>query len=709
MPVESNARPGLGEPVESLPGIGPKRAELLAALGIRTVFDLLFYFPRDYQDRRAITPISELREGETATIQAEFVKARSIRLRGRNSLAEATLRDGSGEIKATWFGRGFLAKTFTPGTRGLFTGPVGKYGGPALKNPDYELLSGDEEDRLHTGRIVPIYRLTEGVSQRMLRRWVHTALERAFSESRGIATTGENSPPDSPAAEETPLDETLPAALRLRYGYPEINGAIRCAHFPEEVERAYQARDRFAYEELLGMQLGVLRARAARYHEATGLRHVTGGPVLKTFRKSLPFRLTSAQELAVSDVMSDLASARPMMRMLQGDVGCGKTIVALHAVAACGDSGYQTALMAPTEILAEQHYLGLREILLPLGIEVELLTAATTNAAARKRVHTGSCAVVVGTHALFQEKTEFHKLGLVIIDEQHRFGVLQRSALVEKGANPDVLHMTATPIPRTLAITLYGGMDITVIDELPPGRLPVITRWIPPAKQEGLYQYLCQQAERGLQTYFVCPLIEESDSRELTALTAHYAALSAGPLASLRTAMLHGRLPNEEKAQIMHRFKTGEIDVLFSTSVIEVGMDVPSATTMVIEDAAQFGLTQLHQLRGRVGRGTEQSYCFLLEKPKTPEGKRRIEILCNTCNGFEIAEEDLKLRGPGEFQGIRQAGLSDLRVADLLRDVRLLDHARRDAEEILRKDPDLSGNEYGTLARHARTFAALNP
>ena len=674
-------------PVETILGIGPKRAALLENLNIRTVGDLVFHFPRDYQDRRRITPISEAGEDERVTIEAEVTASRMVRLRGRMSLAVVTLRDATGEMQASWFGRGFLAKLFTRGARGLFTGIVGKYKGPCLKNPEYEILSGDEEDLLHTGRVVPIYRLTEGITQRLLRRWVWTAVEQVADE----------------------LEETLPEGLRGRYEFPPIRTAVRTVHFPEEIAPTQTARARFAYEELLGIQLGVLSARATRLHEEKGNRHLIDGATLGTFRESLPFALTRPQERAVSDILADMASPRPMMRLLQGDVGCGKTIVALHAVAAAADGGYQTALMVPTEVLAEQHFLSLRTSLEPLGLWVDLLTGSTRGQAeVRRRIARGEAHVVVGTHALIQEKTQFHNLGLAIIDEQHRFGVCQRSTLTEKGLNPDILHMTATPIPRTLAITVYGGMDISVIDELPPGRVPVKTRRIPPAKIEDLYKYVVQQAAEGFQTYFICPLVEESDKKQLKAVTTHFEELSAGAFEGIRTALMHGRLDPGEKDEIMRRFKNGDIDVLFSTTVIEVGIDVPNATTMIIEDASQFGLTQLHQLRGRVGRGRDQSHCFLLGSPATEDGKRRIEVMCATNSGFDIAEEDLKLRGPGEFYGVRQAGLSDLRVADLIRDVRLLDHARRDAQEILDKDPLLAAPEHGHLAALAKRFGSLS-
>ncbi|MCL4694753.1 MAG: ATP-dependent DNA helicase RecG [Candidatus Hydrogenedentes bacterium] len=668
--------------VSNLPGVGDKRAELLGNLGIATVRDLLFHFPREYQDRRDIAAIADIAEGDTVTIEAEVVKSRPVRLRRRLSLAEVTLRDASGEIRAVWFGQDYLARVLKPGARGFFTGTAGKWNGVALRNPDYELQTGDEDDLINSGCIVPVYRLTDGVSQRMLRRLVRTTLDMV-----------------------EPLPETLPLTLRNAHAFPEPNAAIRQVHFPDEIETARAARSRFAYEELLGIQIGVLGLRAKRHREVKRNRHVIDGPRLRDLRASLPFPLTAGQQRAVDDILNDMGSHRPMVRLLQGDVGCGKTVVALHAIAAACDGGYQAALMAPTEILAEQHGINLRELLAPLGLDVAVLTGSTANARElRERIASGACDVVVGTHALIQEKTRFHNLGLVIIDEQHRFGVVQRSTLVDKGYEPELLHMTATPIPRTLAITVYGGMDISVIDELPPGRTPVKTRRITPAKVSDLYGYIRKQAAKGFQTYYVCPLVEESAAKQLTAVTKHFEELSEGPLEGLRTGLLHGRMASSEKDEVMHWFKRGEIDVLFSTTVIEVGIDCPNATTMVIEDAAQFGLTQLHQLRGRVGRGAEQSHCFLLGKPKTKDGMKRLEVLCASTSGFDIAEADLELRGPGEFQGLRQAGLSDLRVADLILDVRLLDAARRDAQAILEADPALSKPEHAHLAEAARAF-----
>lgn len=684
--VESNIPPGESLPlaptssVMALSGIGEKRAAALAALGIVTVQELLFHLPREYRDRSRIQTIAEARTGEQIAIEAEVARARSMRIRGGQTIAMLELRDTTGTIKASFFGRGYLAHgELKKGTRGLFTGKVGEYKGLTLKSPEFEVISDEEEaPALHVGRIVPLYPLTQGVSQRMLRGWIYRALEQVCPV----------------------LVESLPPVLLARHELPPLADALKAVHFPDSLETAETARRRLVYEELLAMQTAILRFRAATVEKVAGIRHRVNGPLMQAFRDRLPFTLTEGQQQAVEDILGDMAGNRPMFRLLQGDVGCGKTLAALHAVVAAVDTGCQAAFMAPTEILAEQHYATLHGLLEPLGVRMGLLTGATPKSASiRKSLAAGDIQVVVGTHTLFQKNTDFARLGLVIIDEQHRFGVRQREELGRKGAFPDILHTTATPIPRTLAITLYGGMDISVIADLPPGRLPVKTAFVPENKKEDLYRYLRDQAAAGLQSYIVCPLVEESEHfANLTPLIDHFLALSEGPLKGLRCELLHGRLDAREKETIMARFKAREIDVLFATTVIEVGVDSPTATTMVIEDAGRFGLTQLHQLRGRVGRGPLQSHCFLMGVPTTPEGKERLELLRTCSNGFEIAEADLQLRGPGEYCGVRQAGLPDFRAADLLRDTRLLDLARRDAAELLTRDPDLALPEHAGLA-----------
>lgn len=647
-----------GDSIDGLDGIGPSFAERLANLGIETLNDLIHHFPRDYDDRRKLTPIGSVSEGDTVTVSGTVISSRMIRLRGRSNMAVVQIEDDSGPIKASWFGRGFLANSFQEGKTVVLSGDVSKYQGLCLKNPEYEILTGDDDDQLSTGRIVPIYRLTEKISQRMIRRWIATALE-------GI--------------EDVP-EQGLPETLRESYDYPTAREAIRAVHYPESMEQANRARDRLVYEELYALQIKILEDRKARVDAGDGIQHTVDGAVLDQFRKNLAFTLTQGQSGAVDDILGDMASSFPTRRLLQGDVGCGKTLVACHAMAAAVDGGYQVACMVPTEVLAEQHYKTLLEIFEPLRVPVALLTGASEDAAGtRDALARGAIKIVVGTHALIQKSTTFEKLGLVIVDEQHRFGVMQRQNLLGKGDSPDVIQMTATPIPRTLAITVYGGCDLSLIDELPPGRLPIKTSYVTPGKIPGMHDYVFQQVDAGHQAYIVCPLVEESETRAVKNVVDHYEVLSSGPFSELTTALLHGRMKSEEKESILTAFSNGDVQVLFSTSVIEVGIDCPNATIMIIEDASNFGLTQLHQLRGRVGRGKAQSHCFLVGKPKTKEGKQRIEALCATNDGFKIAEEDLKQRGSGELYGTRQSGMSDFRIADLVRDVRLLEQARNDA------------------------------
>jgi ATP-dependent DNA helicase RecG len=655
---EAVDRIGIGDSLERIAGIGPAYVERLGNLGIGTIGDLLFHFPRDYDDRTSISAIADVEEGDTVTVSGTVTKSRHVRLRGRANLAVIEIEDASGRIQASWFGRGFLANSLTVGKQILLSGNVGTYKGLCLKSPEYEVLSGDEEDRLHTGRIVPVYRLTEKVTQRLMRKWISAALDCVGDDFVVEGSKG----------------------ARLSSADLDSADAIREVHFPTDMEVALKARDRFVYEELYALQIRILEERKAAEDSERGIAHVVDGEKLDAFRELVPFELTGGQERSVADILGDMAGKRPMRRLLQGDVGCGKTLVACYGIVAAVDGGYQVACMVPTEVLAEQHYRTLREYLEPLKIAVALLTGASEDSeGVRDALARGAIHVVVGTHALIQKSTEFQNLGLVVIDEQHRFGVMQRDALSKKGTMPDVLQMTATPIPRTLAITVYGGCDLSLIDELPPGRLPIKTSYITPAKIPGMYDYVCKEAAKGHQIYIVCPLVEESETRDVKNVTGHFEELAYGPFGELTTALLHGRMKSEDKDAVLLAFARGEVQVLFSTSVIEVGIDCPNATTMIIEDASNFGLTQLHQLRGRVGRGDVESHCFLVGKPKTKEGKRRIEVLCDTNDGFVIAEEDLKLRGPGELYGFRQSGVSDLRVADLIRDVRILERARTDA------------------------------
>jgi ATP-dependent DNA helicase RecG len=660
--------------VTRLDGVGPKRTESLARLGVRTIADLLAHFPRGYEDRRTIARVADAVEGERITLRVRVVDARLVRLRGRLNMAEVTIEDDSGRMRATWFNQGYLARTLKSGTALVLTGLIGKYKGPALKNPELEILSGDELDSLHVGRLVPMYPMTEGLSQRVFREWVWRALE-----------TGAQ-----------PAD-ALPQHTRDQYGFADRAESLRAVHFPESIDSAESARKLFAFEELLVLQSLVLRQRGENASRR-GISHSVDGAHLAALRKSLPFRPTGGQSAAIDEILADMASPRPMARLLQGDVGCGKTMVALHAIASCVDGGYQAALMAPTEVLAAQHYRTLLAGLEPLGMRVALLTGSSPKDV-RAEIRSGDAHVVVGTHALFEDATEFRLLGLAIVDEQHRFGVGQRERLAAKGADPDRLHLTATPIPRSVAMTLYGAMDLTMIRELPPGRLPVKTSVVRPGREREVWAAVRDQVELGFQAYVVCPNVESSEKRKLADAHSRFEALSQGAFGGLRCALVHGRLESEEKDRLLEDFRAGRIDVLVSTTVIEVGVDAPRAAVIAVEDAGSFGLTQLHQLRGRVGRSGHPSYCFLLGKPASGEAARRLEILCETNDGFRIAEEDFALRGPGEIHGERQSGLSDLKAARLPRDMELLLEARRAAEAIFAADPELADPDHAALAQ----------
>jgi len=680
--TQPNGLPPRLRPVTDVKGIGERRAALLAKLGIETVRDLIYHFPRSHQDRTRTTPISELRVGEMATVMVEVVSTEIRHLRRRLSLAFVRVKDETGTANATWFNQPFMKRVMAPGEKVVLTGEIGKYSGVQIKNPDYEVLSGTETDRIHTGRIVPMYPLTEGISQRRMRSMVWAALDQFGNK----------------------LEESLPRTIRRQLRLPAARTAIHHVHFPPSFGAQDKARRRFVFEELLKLQLSLLLQRKRVGAQRKAIEHRLDGRLLEQLRKSLPFSLTKAQRRAIDRLLTDMSGPSPMQRLLQGDVGCGKTVVALHGVATALDSDYQVAFMAPTEVLAEQHFLNIKRWLSPLGLKVHLLTGGIERARAeqiRHMISNGDAKFVVGTHALIQESVRFKRLGLVVIDEQQRFGVPQRNRLLGKGDVADLLVMTATPIPRTVAMILYGGLDITVIDEMPPGRIPVVTRHAAPDEITNVYEFIRGKVNEGRQCFFVCPVIEDSPKSELKALSSTFKRLSGTEFGQTRTALLHGRMSSEEKETTMSAFARGEIDILFATTVIEVGIDVPNAAIMVIEDAGRYGLAQLHQLRGRVGRGDEQSWCFLCGTPRTREGRRRIEVMQETSDGFVIAEEDLKLRGPGEVLGLRQSGPADLKIVDLVRDTKLIETARAQATLLLREHPDLEGDELRALREAA--------
>ncbi len=646
----------LSDPIKLLPEIGEKREKKLNAIGIFTIKDLIYYPPRRYEDRKKLLPIKQIEPNKDCTLLLTVVSARTVYLNKGISQARVILKDDTGKIEAIFWGRGYLAKsTFIEGKKFFIFGKPEIYNHRlTISNPEYEEFV-EEEENIHTNRIVPIYTLPEGISLRSFRRWIFETLQKVVISD--------------------PLSEEF---LKER-GLLTLPQAIQNLHFPPKIEDVEKSRKRLAYNEVVRIQKRWIKWKKTEF-DGNACIHNTNGELLKKFRDSLTFKLTSAQEKAISEVLKDMSSPKRMFRLIQGDVGCGKTLVALHAVLSAVDSAYQVAVMAPTEVLAEQHYFNFSKMLANFPITISLLTSSIRNSKdVRKQISEGKTNIVIGTHALFQESTIFNKLGLVVIDEQHRFGVLQRQKLCLKGSYPDILYLSATPIPRTLALTVYGGMDITVIDELPPGRQPIKTYIIKKEKRENLYKFIIEQAHQGKATYWVCPSIEESEAREdLKPLLNIYSELSKGVFSSLRTDILHGKLSFNEKAEAINKFANGKTDVLFCTTVIEVGIDVPHATSLVIENAECFGLAQLHQLRGRVGRGPYQSYCFLLPHNLSPISAKRLKILCSTNDGFKISEQDLLLRGHGEIQGLKQSGESDLKFIDFSKDLQIIQQARDD-------------------------------
>jgi len=677
--TQTDAAPDLRTPLQFIKGVGPQRASQLERKGLRTVEDALFFVPLRHEDRTRLTPFRSLVPGQASTCSGVIVGV-SPPPPGRSRVPfTVMLRDSSGYATASWFGWRYLSRVLKRGQQLVLHGRVGRYKGAiVIQQPDYEIVENGEDERLHTGRLVPVYSLTEGLPQRALRSLMWRLVE---SYAAGV-------------------DEVLPEGVRARRGLVGLAQAVRDAHFPQTDAGLAAARRRLSFDEGLLLQLGlaILRSRVAR---ARGLALNPRGDLVARLRARLPWKLTGAQERVWEEIRRDMAEPHPMHRLLQGDVGSGKTIVAALGVLTAIEAGYQAAVMAPTEILAEQHFMTFRQLLEPLGVRLTLLTSSlkSRERAARRAVLTaGEIECVVGTHALVQEGVEFRRLGLVVVDEQHRFGVEQRARLRGKGEHPDLLVMTATPIPRTLALTIYGDLDVSVLDELPPGRRPIVTVARPEGKRRAIYKFLREQVAGGRQIYVVYPLVEESEALDLKAATDMARHLADEVFPDLVVGLLHGRLNFDEKDAIMQRFKAGEIHVLVSTTVIEVGIDVPNASVMLIEHAERFGLSQLHQLRGRVGRGEWKSYCILLTSGRlTEEAQRRIDAMTSTNDGFRIAEVDLELRGPGEFFGTRQSGLPEFQAADLLRDTSLLEEARREATAIVARDRELSEPAHRAL------------
>lgn len=648
----------MDERLTTIKGIGPGREKQLHKLGITNVTSLLTYFPRSYEDRRTIYRIGELKSGMTGGVMGNVIAVQEKRPRPRLSILEVVIADGTGPLKIVLFNQGYKKNFYKKGQRLYAYGKAEfQYGAMQMNTPQIENLGdGGEPDR----GIVPIYALADGVSQFVVRSSVRNWF----------------------AAKHT-LSEILPAEVREAHQYMTRYDAFKMMHFPESSERYEEARHQLAYEELFVMQSGLALLRnKEQCHK--GPKMGPNGDLMAQYIENLPFSLTGDQQRALEDIRIDMEDERPMQRLLQGDVGSGKTVVATLSLLKAIENGYQGALMAPTEILAAQHYEGIADVCGNLGITIELLTGSTTKKE-KERIYEGladgSINMIIGTHALIQEGVNFHNLGLVIIDEQHRFGVEQRARLQQKGTYPHVLIMTATPIPRTMTLSVYGDLAVSLIKEMPPGRKPVKTYAVDSSYKERLRTFFGKEMAEGRQVYVVCPLVEESEKLDLQAAEELYLELKEYFYKAYEVGLVHGRMKPSEKDEVMNAFHRGEISLLVSTTVIEVGVNVPNATIMCIEGAERFGLSQLHQLRGRVGRGSHQSYCILVSDSKNDVSLERLKLMEQTQDGFELAEQDLLLRGSGQLFGLAQSGLPDLRVANIIKDIEILVQARKDVLE----------------------------
>ncbi len=678
---------GLQQPVTSIKGVGPKIAEKLGKLSAETVYDLLYLFPRRYDDYTLMKPINRLNYGEQVTVIGTVWQTRARRMRGNQTVIQAVISDGTGSVQATWFNQPWLTKQLPAGTQVVLSGKVDQFlGRPVFNSPEWEPLALEP---LRTRRIVPVYPLTEGLGSHRMREIMHSAT--SYWSLR--------------------VPDALPESLRIRLNLYPLSQALQQIHFPNSQQSLHEARQRLSFDELFLLQLG-MQSQRHQWQSRSAFPIDASADQLKQFYDLLPYTLTAAQKRVIEEILAAMASDVPMNRLLQGDVGSGKTVVAAVAMFATARAGAQAALMAPTEILAEQHYRGLSNLFAPTGLEIVLLTGSTPaaeKASIYERLAEGAIQIVIGTHALIQEAVTFNNLALAVIDEQHRFGVEQRSALRDKGgqqgaqANPHLLVMSATPIPRTLALSLYGDLDLSILDEMPPGRQEIKTRWLRASEQERAYSFVRRQVSEGRQAYIIFPLVEESDKIDAKAAVAEYELLKNEVFPDLKLGLVHGRLKSDEKEAVMRAFYAGELDILIATSVIEVGVDVPNSTVMIIEGANRFGLAQLHQFRGRVGRGEHQSYCVLIADESTADAEKRLTALEDTNDGFLLAEKDLELRGPGEFFGRRQSGLPELRLASLL-DLPLLEKAQQEAMDLFAADPDLSLPEHELLREQLDRF-----
>lgn len=669
----------LASPVQYIKGVGPKRSFYFKRLGITTVNDLLFLVPRRYVDYSTILTIKDLQVDDEATVIGKIHSVESQRTRSRGTLVKVLLKDETGSIAVKWFNRPDLKTRFTRGDWLIVSGKVSFFHSRQFINPIFEIVSEEEiPDKKH-GALIPIYPLTEGLRLWDIRRAVKISLDECVDE----------------------IDETLSQSIISRNDLMTLPEAVHNLHFPKKMEHAVEARRRLVYDEFFFFEL-ILAKRRARLVDEVGISLKDNGRLTKQLMKLLPFELTRAQSEVIKQITHDMAKPQPMNRLLQGDVGAGKTIVALYAMLISVENGYQSAIMAPTEILTEQHYMVLTEILEKLNVETVLLTSSIKGIEkqnAIEKIRSGVAQIIFGTHALIEEDITFRKLGLAVVDEQHRFGVMQRAALVNKGMNPDFLVLSATPIPRTIALTLYGDLDISILGEKPPRRGDVVTKIVRENQKKSVFEFVEQELSLRRQAFVICPIIEKSEKLELKSVNEVYQEI-AGAFPEYSVGVIHGRLKTSDRIQIMNQFRHGTIKILVATTVIEVGVDIPTATIMLIEHPERFGLAQLHQLRGRIGRGAQKSYCFLfLNRYVAPETYERIAFFENNNDGFALAQKDMKLRGPGEILGKKQHGLPDIKIGNLDEDRELLFLARDDAFHLVKEDPEINQSEHISIRK----------